>query len=203
MFIGMYRPPRTHERHIPWDFLTSTNDLTFPIVILGDLKQVRNPNEKLSAFDSLRGAKAFNELINNLYLIDLQPHNNRYTWTNRKSLGREVWERLDRFYCNISWLDLCGNSWTQALPIASFDYSPISLNATPLRYNHKKTFKFEEMWLKDPSCTKVVEDAWRKKYSSPLAFQFQAKVKEAASSLRNWNVNYFGNVNQQILDIEK
>ncbi|KAF3973605.1 hypothetical protein CMV_002976 [Castanea mollissima] len=62
----------------------------------------------------------------------------------------------------------------------------------------KKLFRFEEMWLKEESCTDVVEEAWTrgacKDSESPL---FTCLV-ECRASLSSWNDLSFGHVGKKL-----
>ena len=61
------------------------------------------------------------------------------------------------------------NSWFQKFPgtkvhhlsCMSSDHSPLLINLSGMPDPRKKRcFKFEEMWLSDPSCGETVEEVW-------------------------------------------
>ena len=61
------------------------------------------------------------------------------------------------------------NSWFQKFPgtrvhhlsCMSSDHSPLLINLSGLpKPRRKRCFRFEEMWLSDPTCGETIEEVW-------------------------------------------
>jgi endonuclease/exonuclease/phosphatase family metal-dependent hydrolase len=55
-----------------------------PTMIAGDFNLIRFASDKSNAVITYRWAKAFNEWIHKLALVEVSPSNIRYTWTNKQ-----------------------------------------------------------------------------------------------------------------------
>ena len=73
-----------------------------------------------------------------------------------------------------------------------------------------KPFHFEEMWLSDPGCSRVVEAVWSSDDMVDLSTKVMRKVEKGGKELKRWNRDHFGNVRKELakkrrllLDVEK
>lgn len=75
--------------------------------------------------------------------------------------GSSIWERLDRGLGTNNWFLRFLGLRAYHLHCDSSDHQPIHIVFSgldpPLR---KKPFRFEEMWLSNPSCEDIVQSAW-------------------------------------------
>ena len=80
------------------------------------------------------------------------------------------------------------------------DHSPLSLHLFQKRKKkrHRKTFRFELIWLKDLRCEKVVEDAWVSGQVIELDWVLQSCLERCKVELSTWNATEFGHVRKQI-----
>ncbi|KAF7841604.1 putative RNA-directed DNA polymerase [Senna tora] len=198
-FTCVYGHPRLAERAILWEYLQQKASITdLPWIVFGDFNQVSSSVEKLSSCSSLPGADQFKNLLAEGAMIDLHAQGNWYTWHNGRLGDATVWERLDKTFCNIAWIENFPQTKIFSLPSFCSDHSPLVLNMHHCIPYRPCPFRFEAMWLLDQSCKKVVRDAWLVNKRGSLAYSFVQKCKGVKQDLRTWNRNCFGHVQQQI-----
>ena len=74
------------------------------------------------------------------------------------STGHSIWERLDHALATNDWLLRFVGTKVQHLTADSSNHCPLWINTVGLDFhNAPKLFRFEEMWLSDQGCTKIVE----------------------------------------------
>lgn len=79
------------------------------------------------------------------------------------------------------------------MPIHTFDHTPILLNTSVLKKNYK-SFKFEEIWARDPNCTLVIKDIWDRLIAGSPSYILSQKLKAIRSGLNIWNKESFGHI---------
>ena len=85
----------------------------------------------------------------------------KFTWSKHFEDGRSIWERLDRCLVTNSWFMRFVGSRLFHLTCTSSDHVPILISLLGLIPPiWKKLFHFEQMWLSNSSCEKVVFSAW-------------------------------------------
>ena len=86
------------------------------------------------------------------------------------------------------------------LPYTKSDHFPILLDTDPPIHKLSKPFKFEQMWLSDPSFSTLVENSWHSLASLSSSFslsRFQHRLKYLTSNIIDWNKNHFCNLFQK------
>ena len=120
-------------------------------IIGGDFNLIRSLDEKKGGIRSPGSVSAsFNEVIEDLHLVDVQAPNRFYTWQNKRSGPRHIASRLDRFL--VSKLVLIGEGEVGAIvmPTAGSDHWTICLEWRRLGELVKRQFHFEKFWLTHP-----------------------------------------------------
>ncbi|XP_041017909.1 uncharacterized protein LOC121260128 [Juglans microcarpa x Juglans regia] len=150
------------------------------------------PSER-SGDSSIGSAIAdFSALIFELDLVDLPLAGGDFTWSN----GR-AWSRLDRFIISPSWEANFHNLCQKRLPRFCSDHFPLLSDCGSL-HERQRYFKFENMWLKVNGFTDKVRSWWSSyKFSGTRCFVLARKLKALKNDLRNWNMEVFGNINDQ------
>jgi len=115
------------------------------------------PRKPQSHIDSFRNA------FLDIGLYDMGFAGYEYTWS-RWHNGRVVVEEwLDRFYATTEWSLLFPEANVTHIDSDRSDHLPIFLRCFPTRRrggHYPARFRFENMWLSDPSCRDVISNAW-------------------------------------------
>ena len=90
--------------------------------------------------------------------MDLGFHGPRFTWTNKNSIcHRNIKESLDRGLGNSEWKIHFPRMEIHHLPCTKSDHCPILMDTDPPKSKSHKPFKFEQIWLTDPSFSNLVK----------------------------------------------
>jgi hypothetical protein len=131
------------------------------LILAGDLNLTTSPFEiwgDSALTDPL--ANFFQQTFYKNALIDIKPPDLLPTWRNGRQGPANISKRLDRFLVAESLLLPSYNSraWVK-LPFLS-DHAPICLQIGEGRGGKGHPFKFNSMWLKDPTFIKLVTSVW-------------------------------------------
>lgn len=130
-------------------------------VIGGDFKLICNLEEKKEGHRALSNfSEIFNEKIVVWELVDLQPDNHFFTWTNKRSGERHIASRLDRFLVSESILTGGGDITAIILPSAGSDHWPVSLNWLRVGEHLRRSFRFEQFWLTNEDLSLKFHQWW-------------------------------------------
>jgi hypothetical protein len=125
-----------------------------PILLGGDFNLVRSIMEKNNRSISHKWADAFNDCIDKWGLVELNPSNRLYTWTNNQD--NPILAKLDRFVVSTSQDLTFPLSRVKALDRIPSDHNPILVDTGDNVARPKKKFRFEKWWLKKESFKDVI-----------------------------------------------
>ena len=127
--------------------------------------------------------------------------------TNKSTTNKSpVWqttikERLDRGLGNAEWLMLFPSAQIHHLPRVKSDHCPILFDTNPFEWKPSKPFRFEQMWLIDPTFPSLIQNSWRASTlipsSSSSLSRFPRRLEVLTVNIRLWNKNHFGNLFQR------
>ena len=133
-----------------------------PWLCYGDFNEIIKQDEKLGGSRRPHNQmQQFREVMDECGFMDMGFEGSKYTWSKHFENGISIWERLDRCLVTNSWFLRFGGLKVYHLNCTSSDHVPILISLfgliPPIR---KKLFQFEQMWLSNPSCEKVVCSTW-------------------------------------------
>ena len=105
-FTNVYGPPRAEQKTTFLDLLSDTKEIAEgkSWILGGDFNMIRNLEEKKGGIRNLHPANAkFNDLIDDLNLIDVRTSNGIFMWNNKQDGDRGIACWLDRIYHDGRW----------------------------------------------------------------------------------------------------
>ncbi|XP_057248270.1 uncharacterized protein LOC130590237 [Beta vulgaris subsp. vulgaris] len=192
--ITVYNPCETTARAEVWkQIIEFQNSHSLPCLLIGDFNEVLRPSERGSLSFSQNGINDFKSFLQELKLLEIHSSTRAFTWfrANSKSL-------LDRLLVSPEWVSQCPNIKLTILRRGLSDHCPL------LAHSHEndwgsKPFRFNNCWLTDPKCMKIVEETWNK--SSKLSVVEQ--LREIKKNLNEWNHKDFGRIDENIRRFEE
>eukprot|EP00253_Pinus_taeda_P033811 PITA_33811 len=208
IITGVYGPPSSGRRE---QFINSFKTIRrlYPEaawIIGGDFKLIRSLDEKKGGLRRRdHFMDSFNDLIEELRLVDIQSINGVYTWNNIRGGKNQIASRLDRFLVSEAIMKMDVFVEAKILPSLGSDHWPIRLEIDIKRIQGKRPFKFEAFWLRDPDFIKKVEVWWGNCTSQGRCrmHTFQLKLKSLKVQIKRWNKEEFGNVLEDKQKLEK
>ena len=81
------------------------------------------------------------------------------------------------------------------------DHCPLLIDSSPSDTYSPRPFRFEEVWIKDPRCFSVINEAWKKEVFGSPCFKLCRKQQHIAAVLKRWNRETFGFCKSRINDL--
>ena len=157
-FVGFYGPPQQTNRRIAWENLHALlESFCGPWVCLGDFNVIFEDTEKEGGNVGCSSALNFlKDLIFDLGAVDLGFSGNKFTWCNRRWGKGCIRERLDRSIASTEWRVLFPKVVLYHLGAIRTDHAPLLLDTNPCDFFPPRPFRFEAVWVRDPSCFEVI-----------------------------------------------
>jgi hypothetical protein len=189
-FAGVYGPTCNSLRRFLWEELAGLLSIwDLPWCIGGDFNATIFHNERSGGAGYRRAASEFADFIGDHGLMDLPLGGGMSTWSNSSS-----WSRLDRFLVSPDWeMGYPGLVQRKLLRVCS-DHAPIILTRGGLQHG-KRSFKFENMWLKEEGFVDKVRDWWGSfSFEGTPSFVLAKKLQALKGKIKEWNSEVFGDV---------
>uniref|UniRef100_A0A2N9I4S0 Reverse transcriptase zinc-binding domain-containing protein n=1 Tax=Fagus sylvatica TaxID=28930 RepID=A0A2N9I4S0_FAGSY len=164
---------------------------TFLWLVMGDFNEMVDQREKLGMLDRNEvQMQRFHSALTDCSLVDLGFSGWPFTWFNRRDGVAEMWVRLDRGVCTQQWLDFFPNARIRHISVATSDHLGLVLDTLGSNLSgprKPKRFRFENAWVKDPSCENVIAKAWGSSCEGTRMYKVCQKIKECRVRLLQWN----------------
>ena len=99
---------------------------------------------------------------------------------------------------NAEWATLFPAAEIHHLPRVKSDHCLILLSTDPRERKPPKPFRFEQMWLTDPTFPALVDESWKASEQIPSASfslsRFPRRLDALTKHIQSWNKNHFGNL---------
>ncbi|KAK9991336.1 hypothetical protein SO802_026321 [Lithocarpus litseifolius] len=129
-----------------------------------------------------------------------------YTWSRNHPEKGRIFIRLDRALATTSWTSLFQGTTVHHLSMSTSNHSMLVVTLPSARHHRprlKRPFLFEAMWLRDPRCDEVVQEAWMEGLYKPVGSPITNCFNNCKERLETWNKTEFGHVERQITRLEK
>ena len=200
-FTGFYGEPETYRRSKAWSKLRSLNSrVNIPWICGGDFNEIVRKEEKWGRIPRDHNQmQLFRDVIDECQFMDLGYVGPKFTWVKHYVDGHSIRIRLDRCMATNFWFQKFPGTRIHHLNCMSSDHSPLLINLSGLPEPRKKRcFRFEEMWLSDPTCGETVEEVWSNTRESNPSIAILKKVAKCEQELTWWNKHNFGHVRREL-----
>ena len=93
--------------------------------------------------------------------------------------------------CNQEWQCLFLKARVKHLVAPASIHAPNILDTHMDQLMRAKPFRFEAMWTKDDSSTRIVEKAWQGIVEGSHCFKLARRIQQTKHDLKVWNMNQF------------
>ena len=145
----------------------------------------------------------FRDVIDECQFMDLGHVGPKFTWAKHCVDGHSIRIRLDWCMATNSWFQKFLGTRVHHLSFMSLNHSTLLINLLGLpKPRKKRCFKFEEMWLSDPTYGEMVEEVWSSTREPNPSIAILKKVAKCEQELTWWNKDNFGHMRRE-LEIKK
>ncbi|XP_074342593.1 uncharacterized protein LOC141680200 [Apium graveolens] len=161
---GFYGEPDRAKRKDTWNLIRQLHSqMNLPWVLIGDMNNIVHQEDKRGGRPyPLWLVNGFQKCLEDCGLHDLELDGYPYTWGTGYGTSNWMEIRLDRALVSNSFMQQFREAKLTNLKITTSDHSPILLEPftrhTEIRV---KRLRFENAWLRDPMCGKIVEETWQ------------------------------------------
>ncbi|KAK9028846.1 hypothetical protein V6N11_025983 [Hibiscus sabdariffa] len=122
--------------------------------LIGDSNIVARPEEKSGGlpFEASQ-AKWFYDFLDCSCLMELPIKGGTFTWSNLRSEGDAIMEKMDPVLVSIEWNNVFPKAIGLLYAIIASGHAPIFLLIKGMNKRYKKDFKFESKWLLEEECS--------------------------------------------------
>lgn len=186
VLVCIYGDPYHRETNQIRDQVASFvyDNSSMPMLCIADMNELLYDMDKSSMHVNRSRMNAFHSLVRSCGLSDLGFSGPAYTWTNNRFSSNPLFERLDRCLVNSEWCDAypVSNVYNMPLIYTLRDHAPILLSTDGLVRRIKRSFKFENWWLKEEDFQTHAKNVWEQNINKP----FSVRTKRLAGALRIW-----------------
>ncbi|CAN6293304.1 unnamed protein product [Urochloa humidicola] len=153
-------------------------------ILLGDFNMTRSPEERSNDNFDQAEAAVFNTAIDSMELQELPLLDRRFTWSNHQEVPILV--KLDRFLVNNAWSVALPNSVVTSASAQTSDHCQLWLSAST-SMPRPTVFRFNNHWLRIPSCLPVLQSAWHSLDDRPgSTASLVLRQKRCRADLKAW-----------------
>ncbi|GKC84247.1 RNA-directed DNA polymerase, eukaryota [Tanacetum coccineum] len=161
LIVLVYAPQEFKEKRVLWDYLcTVVRNWDGQVVIMRDFNEVRDVSERFGSIFNKKGAKIFNNFINNAGLVEVPLGGCSLTWCHKSA---KKMRKLDLFLISDNLICACPKLSSISLDQLLSDHRPILMRECHGDYGPTH-FKFFHYWFKIDGFDKFVEESWKDDY---------------------------------------
>jgi exonuclease III len=193
---GVYGPQSEENRQFCWEELSSVRQRwAAPWCVVGDFNAIRMPSERLGCNRFNSSMHSFSDWIDTQNLIDLPLVGGCYTWSSGTT--PPSMSRIDRILVSLDWEDHFSDVLLKLLARPISDHHPLLVVAGEMAWG-KRSFKFENMWLKEEGFVDKVHNWWSSyEFNGTPSFVLACKLKALKEDLKKWNKESFGDIHHR------
>lgn len=189
-------PERTRRRE-SWNLIRRLANISFvPWCIWGDFNDLMFASDKKGRVVHPQYLlDGFSSTISECQLSEIPLGGGKFTWERGRSTNEWVREKLDRGFSTDSWMNKFPANHLRVVHTSVSDHEPIVLELLSTSVS-KITFRFrfENIWLKEPSFIQHVSEIWK---TIPLN-HLLSKIVEITSFMAQWGRSFFHKFREKI-----
>ncbi|RAL43220.1 hypothetical protein DM860_010002 [Cuscuta australis] len=117
-----------------------------------------------------------------------------FTWSNRQGQGHRIYSKIDRALYNLDWMSTY-NTKIIVKEEGLLDHTPLIIYTSFEKTC--KSFKFCDMWTKDPKFPKLVEKIWMENIQGRPMYQVCKKLKALKKPLKGLHQSKFRGLQEE------
>ncbi|XP_074374632.1 uncharacterized protein LOC141715043 [Apium graveolens] len=182
---GVYGEPDRRKRQEIWELIRALAvNNSLPWCLIGDMNNVVSQSDKQGGRPYPQTLiQGFQGVLEDCNLVDMDLVGYPFTWERGAGTADWIEVRLDRAIVSVNFMHMFAEAKLINLEVSTSDHCPILLEL------HKanvlvpmKRFRFENAWLREPMCQKIVEEVW----SNNAGKSLYEKLDDCSDILSKW-----------------
>lgn len=139
--------------------------------------------------------------IHHCNFIDLSCFGSPFTWSRNHPTEGRIHIRLDQALANTKWKSHFPNAIVHHVSMSSSNHSMLAIrlqHPRPYQPCSRPLFRFKIIWLQDPKCAKIVQEAWHEFLYKPDGVSIINCHARCRDQLTVWNKLEFGYIGNKI-----
>lgn len=174
------------------------NIVSGPWALMGDFNVPRWMIDRSGGVRSFRVMDRFNEVLDDLQVLEVPLKNRMYTWSNKRP--DPSFSKLDRVFLTTEWSSQFPSLNLEALELSASDHVPLLLTCKQLQTT-PKPYRIERGWFNYPKLAEVVMNNWGE--AAVAGNSFQQRCSSMHKEMRQWHIENFGKLNEQLTFCKK
>lgn len=194
--VGFYVKPNRSQIRVTWDLIRHlSRDNNLPWCLIDDLNNVPRQSDKRGGRQYMLWLiQGFQSVLEDCDSKDMDMFGHPYTWERGRGTSNWMEVLLDRALISSDWAQIFQDARLTNLEVSTSDHCPILLEPKVENITRGvKMFRFENAWLREPMCQKIIEESWVEDESASL----QHKLKSCSKRLMNWGKEITGNLEKE------
>lgn len=192
-----YGFPERSRRKESWNFLRALSKLSvLPWCVIGDFNDLLYSTDKKGVHEHPNALlEGFKSAVEGSGLVEVELCGGNFTW--EKSRGSKNWveEKLDRAFATSNWWTKFPLCKLNLIDVPVSDHNPIFLVLVDITISRRVfRFRFENMWLQEPSFAKETAEYWKK---IPV-MHLIPKLKEVSRFMGKWGRTFFNKFKEKL-----
>ncbi|KAF7135807.1 hypothetical protein RHSIM_Rhsim08G0119400 [Rhododendron simsii] len=187
-----------------WDEIRSIGCTDIcPWLCIGDFNQVLNVGDKIGGnIPNSSSIKAFQDILNDCGLVDLECKGPRFTWRNNRNADGFIMERIDLAFANLEWREKFDTALVFVETAIGSDHSPLVLNTKFSLNMVRKPFRFESFWTTEEECQRIISESWLKVVEGSNMLRLCKKLRGCKENLKIWHKENFEDMKLKIVALK-
>lgn len=175
LFTTVYASPNTSKHKLLWDYIASLRpQVSISWILEGDFNAIISSDERKGGAKVLLGG----DVLFRYFIFE----GLSYTWSRGL-----LFQRLDRFLCNLEWMEVYPGSSVAHLQCLGSDHHPICLSSMLRSFNTmNRLFRFIATWMDHEQFDTILKSFWRVENS------VVSNIDNFYSIIKDWNIKSFG-----------
>eukprot|EP00253_Pinus_taeda_P007185 PITA_07185 len=163
-----------------------------------------NANEKLGGNFFADPSRDSPETLTQAHnLIDIPPHNGKYTWSNKRTGINNIKERFDRILVHERIVASFPSIKSKIIQASASDHKHVVLTLDKERNLGPLPFKYIKAWDYNEEFQKLVQEQWAKEVVGSPQHTWETKLKSLRTAIKQWARDNAAVENKKRLDLHK
>ncbi|KAM7528458.1 hypothetical protein LguiB_031868 [Lonicera macranthoides] len=162
---------------------------------MGDFNVIHFAHELLGGIHpDIAEMADFNNCLNAIEVVEMTTRGGLFTWDNKRNGEANIKSKIDKVFCNESWLQEFPNVEAAIMVGGVLDHAPIIVTIAYSNRKGNKPFRFFDFWMRNMNFADIVRQSWCLPSDGFPMFQVTTKLRRLKFELKKLNKRCYSNI---------